>query len=215
MRVYEAFSGVFCVHGGSAWNSSFSVQGKSHPRSSRAAECNTTEIFLGLVNYYRKFIPNMSILVHPLNHLLLFDAPWTEACQVAFKKLKELLRNSPLVAHYDPNKPARMAVDASSYGFGAVLSYVSDDGEEKPIVYTSRSLSASEQNYSMIETEPLAIVFCIKKFHQYLFGRGFSLLSDHGPLTLLLGPKCSIPKLAASRPQRWAKQLSAYQYDIE
>ena len=146
-----------------AWNSSFSAQDKSHPRSSRAAECNTTEIFLGLVNYYRKFIPNMSILVHPLNHLLMFDAPWTEACQVAFKKLKELLRNSPLVAHYDPNKPARMAVDASSYGLGAVLSYVSDDGEEKPIAYTSRSLSAIDQNYSMIETEPLAIVFCIKK----------------------------------------------------
>lgn len=129
--------------------------------------------------------------------------------------MKELLRSSPLVAHYDPKKPARMAVDASSYGLGAVLSYVSDDGEEKPIAYTSRSLSASEQNYSMIETEPLAIVFCIKKFHQYLFGSGFSLLSDHGSLTLLLGPKCSIPKLATCRPQRWAKQLSAYQCDIE
>lgn len=164
MRVYEAFSGVFCVHGGSAWNSSFSAQDKSHPRSSRAAECNTTEIFLGLVNYYRKFIPNMSILV---------DAPWTEACQVAFKKLKELLHNSPLVAHYDPNKPARMAVNASSYGLGAVLSYVSDDGEEKPIAYTSRSLSASEQDYSMIETEPLAIVFCIKKIPSVLVWKRF------------------------------------------
>ena len=119
------------------------------------------------------------------------------------------------MAHCDPNKPVRLAVDTSSYGFGAVLSYVSDDGEEKPIAYTSRSLSASEQNFSVIEREPLAIVFCIKKFHQYLFGRGFSLLSDHGPLNLLLGPKCCIPVLAASRPQLWAGQLSAYQYDIE
>ena len=140
---------------------------------------------------------------------------WTETCQVAFKKLKELLLNSPLLAHYDPNKPVRLAVDASSYGLGVVLSHVSDDGEEKPIAYASHSLSASEQNYSMIEKEALAIVFGIKKFHQYLFGRRFSLLTDHRPLTLLRGPKRGIPVLAASCLQRWAIQLSAYQYDIE
>ena len=99
--------------------------------------------------------------------------------------------------------------------WGAVLSHVSDDGEEKPIAYASRSLSASEQNYSMIEKEALAIVFGIKKFHQYLFGRHFSLLTDHRPLTLLLGPKRGIAVLVAFRLQRWAIQLSAYQYDIE
>ena len=149
---------------------------------------NATELksFLGLVNYYCKFIPDMSTLVHPLNRLLMFDAPWTwtETCQVAFKKLKELLLNSPLLAHYDRNKPVRLAVDVSSYGLGAVLSHVSSDGEGKPIAYASRSLSASEQNYSMIEKEALAIVFGIKKFHQYLFGRRFSLFTDHRPLTL-------------------------------
>ena len=118
---------------------------------------NATELksFLGLVNYYRKCIPDMSTLVHPLNRLLMFDTPWawTETCQVAFKKLKELLLHSPLLAHYDPNKPVRRAFDASSYGLGAVLSHVFDDSEEKPIAYASRSLSASEQNYSMIEKE--------------------------------------------------------------
>ena len=146
---------------------------------------NVTELesFLALVNYYRKFIPDMSTLVHPLNRLLMFDTPWawTETCQVAFKKLKEFLLNSPLLAHYDPNKPVRLAVDASSYGLGAVLSHVFDDGEEKPIAYASRSLSASEQNYSMIEKEALAIMFGIKKFHQYLFGRRFFFA--HGPQT--------------------------------
>ena len=180
---------------------------------------NATELksFLGLVNYYRKFIPDMSTLVHPLNRLLMFDTAWawTETCQVAFTTLKELLLNSPLLAHYGPNKPVRLAVDASSYGLGAVLSHVFDIGEEKPIAYASRSLSASEQNYSMIKKEALVIVFGIKKFHQYLFGRRFSLLTDHRPLTLLLGPKRGIPVLAASHLQRWAIQLSTYQYDIE
>ena len=97
----------------------------------------------------------MSTLVHQLNRLLMFDAPWawTETCQEAFKKLKELLLNSPLLAHYDPNKPVRLAVEASSFGLGAV----SDDGEEKPIGYVSLNLSASEQSYSMIEKEALAI----------------------------------------------------------
>ena len=188
------------------------IQEVPEPQNARALKS-----FLGLVNYYRKFIPNMSTVVYPLNRLLMFDAPWawTETCQVAFKKLKELLLNSPLLANYDLNKPVRLAVDASSYDLGAVSSHVFDDGEEKPIVYASRSLSASEQNYSMIKKEALAIMFGIRKFHQYLFGRRFSLLTDHRLLTLLLGLKRGILVLAASRLQRWAIQLSAYQYDPE
>ena len=79
----------------------------------------------------------------------------------------------------------------------------------------SRSLSQTEQNYAMIEKEALAIIFGVKKFHQYLFGRRFTLITDHRPLTLLLGPKRGIPVLAASRLQCWAIKLFAYQYDIE
>ena len=79
--------------------------------------------YLGLANYYRKFIPNMLTIVNPLNRLLTFDAPWawTNFCQQAFKKLKEVLLNSPLLAHFDPNLPVRLAIDASSYDLGGVL----------------------------------------------------------------------------------------------
>ena len=132
---------------------------------------NPTDIksFLGLVNYYQKLIPDMATLVNPLNCLLSQDVPWkwSDDCQISFKTLKSALENSPLLTHCDSKKPVRLAADASSCGIGAVLSYVSDNGEEQPIAYASQTLSASEQNYSMIEKEALALIFGLKKFHQY------------------------------------------------
>ena len=70
-------------------------------------------------------------------------------------KLKGILQSAPLLAHYDPKKAVRLAVDSSSFGLGAVLSHVSEDSEEKPIAFASRTLSSSEQNYSMIEKRGL------------------------------------------------------------
>ena len=75
---------------------------------------NPTELksFLGLVNYYRKFIPDMSTLINPLNRLLAHDVPWgwTQDCQEAFQKLKEALLNSPLLVHYDRSQPVRIII---------------------------------------------------------------------------------------------------------
>ena len=83
------------------------------------------------------------------------------------------------------------------------------------MVYASRTLSASEGNYSQIEKEALSLVFGIQKFHTYLYGRKFTLVTDHKPLTIVLGPKHGIPSMAAARFQRWALLLSAYTYKIE
>ena len=82
------------------------------------------------------------------------------------------------------------------------------------MAFTSRALSVAEKNYAQIEREALAIVFGVRKFHQYLYGRVFKLYTDHKPLTSLLGPKSGIPTLAAARMQRWALILSAYTYNI-
>jgi hypothetical protein len=89
------------------------------------------------------------------------------------------------------------------------------NGEERPIAFASRTLHQNEQNYAQLEKEALAIIFGVTKFHQYLYGRKFNLITDHQPLLKILGPYEGVPTLAAARLQRWALILSAYQYDIE
>ncbi|XP_056138353.1 uncharacterized protein K02A2.6 [Lampris incognitus] len=89
------------------------------------------------------------------------------------------------------------------------------DGVEKPIAYASRILSKAEQNYAQIEREALGIVFGVRKFHQYLYGNMFTLLTDHRPLTSILSPVRSTLSMAAARMQSWALLLSAHDYTIE
>lgn len=122
--------------------------------------------------------------------------------------------NSGLLVHYDMKKPVTLACDSSSYGMGAVISHIMEDGKERPIAFASRTLSSSEKNYAQIEKEALSIIFGVKKFHKYLYGRKFTLITDHKALTTILGPKNGIPTMAAARLQRWAVTLSAYDYNI-
>ena len=173
--------------------------------------------FLGLLHYYGKFLPNLSTLLYPLNQLLKSNARWrwSNCCQQAFQQAKEKLASAPVLAHYDPAQQLKLAADASNYGIGAVISHTYSDGSEKPIAYASRTLSSAEKNYAQVDKEALALVFGVQKFHNYLYGRHFVLVTDHKPLVTLFGPTKAIPPLAAARLQRWAIILSAYNYDIE
>ena len=173
--------------------------------------------FIGIITYYAKFIPNLASTFAPLYRLLRDDVDWewTMDCQNAFDMVKQVLSSDAVLAHYNPKKPLVLACDASPYGLGVVLSHIMEDGTERPVAYASRTLTNSEQNYSQVEKESLAIIFGVTKFHKYLYGRKFTLLTDHQALTTIFGSKKGIPSLAASRLQRWALILMAHQYDIK
>ena len=166
---------------------------------------------MGMLNYYGKFLPNLSTCLAPLYALLQKKSPWSWGSQQenAFNKAKSMLTSSCLLTHYDPTKPLILACDASPYGLGAVLSHQLEEGEY-PVAFASWSLAPAEKNYSQIDKEELAIVFGVKHFHQYLFGRPLIIKSDHKALQYLLGGKKGIPSMASARVQRWALTLSAY-----
>ena len=172
--------------------------------------------FLGLINYYGKFLSQLSSTLSPLYRLTQKNAKWNwgPEQQKAFEQAKTSLSSESLLEHYNPEKELILACDASPYGVGAVLSHRSENGQERPIAYASRSLAPAERKYSQLEKEGLAIVFGVKKFHQYLFGRRFTILLDHKPLQHLLKETNATPTMASARIQRWALTLGAYDYTI-
>ena len=161
--------------------------------------------FLGLVNYYGKFLHNLASTAAPLFQLLHKGAPWVwgKVQRAAFKEVKKLLQSSDLLVHFDPQKQLVLACDASPYGIGAVLSHVMDDGTEKPIAFASHTLASSERRYSQLDNEALAIMFGVKRFHQYLYGRQFIIHSDHKPLMFIFDESKAVPSTASARIQRW------------
>ena len=179
---------------------------------------NLTELkaYLGLLTYYGKFLPNLANVLAPLYQLLRKDVKWNwgDLEQQPFNKSKEMVTLTALLVHYDPSKPLVLSCDASQYGLGAVLSQVCN-GEETPVAYASRTLTKAERNYSQLEKEGLALLFGVKKFHVYLFGRNFTLCTDHKPLQSLLNVSKLIPCMASAHIQRWALTLASYEHTIK
>ena len=173
--------------------------------------------FLGAVNYYRRYLPNLSTVIAPLDRLRTkgVEWQWTDKEQRAFLELKEMLCSEKVLTLYNPGIPLKLDTDASSYGVGAVLSHVFPNREERPIEFMSRTLSVAEKKYAQIDREALAIVWAIKKCHVYLYGVKFTLVTDHKALTHIFGSQKAIPEMSANRITRWALFLMNYQYDIE
>ena len=140
---------------------------------------------------------------------------WNKKAKDAFDCLKTILSNDTVLAHYDPSQQIGISCDASASGIGAVLFHRHQDGGERPISNASKTLTDAQGHYSQIRKEALAIIFVLKKFHQYIYGRNFILVTNHKPLLALFGPTTPTPALAANRLARWALTLSQYDYTIE
>ena len=173
--------------------------------------------WLSLINYYRRFLPNLVTTTSVLNELLKDKVKWQweQKHSKAFDKVKEILCSASVLVHYDLKLPIVVANDTSPTGLGAVISHVLSNEEEKPIAFASRTLSPAEQNYSQIEKEALGIIFAVQKFHIYLYGREFLLETDNQPLSFILNPNRAIPAVAASRIQRWAIQVQNKMQEIQ
>ena len=183
----------------------------------RPTNVSTLQSFLGMINYYSQFIPDMHKLRAPFNHLLSKNVRWhwSAECEESFTKFRDILMSGLSLTHYDPKQDIIVAADASEYGIGAVLLHRFPDGSTKAVSHMSRSLTPTEKNYSQIEKEGLALVFAVHKFHKMIHGRKFLLQTDHKPLVAIFGAKKGIPVHTANRLQRWATTLLGYDFTLE
>ena len=167
--------------------------------------------FLGLGNYYRRFVRGYSNIVKPLTELTkkgqLFH--WTPECQAAFQRLKDILMGPEVMAYPVDDGEFIVDCDVSDSGIGAVLSQV-QDGVERVIAYGSRTLKKAEQNYCVTDKELLALKFFVERYKHYLLGRHFLVRTDHQALKWLFTLK--EPK---GRIARWIEVLSAFDFSIE
>ncbi len=169
--------------------------------------------FLGLTGFYRKFIPNYADVAVPLTDLTKKRQPnkviWGAKQQESFENLKRCLGQAPILRLPDFTKPFVVQADASDAGIGAVLMQNHEDGMF-PVRYVSRKLLEREKNYSTIERECLAIVFAVKKFNEYLYGKEFVLQTDHLPLTHIQRSKTE-----SGRIMRWALYLQNFKFQVQ
>jgi len=148
--------------------------------------------FLGLANYFRRFIPNFSKLAHPLTELTKgkFKSkksiiPWSETHENAFKNLKFKLTNKPVLSHFNDHAEIILVTDGSKKGLGVILQQINENNEIHPVSYASKKLNAAQNNYSALELEMAALHFGCTHFRQYLHGRTFTVWTDHKNLIQL------------------------------
>ncbi|XP_062558020.1 uncharacterized protein K02A2.6-like [Armigeres subalbatus] len=177
----------------------------------------TLRSYLGAVNYYGKYIREMRKLRQPLDELLKQGVcfRWSDQCQQSFDRFKEILQSPLMLTHYNPRLDIVVSADASNVGIGARIAHRFPDGSEKAVYHASRSLTPAESRYSQIEKEALGLVYAVTKFHRMVYGRRFTLQTDHKPLLAIFGSKQGIPLYTANRLQRWALTMLLYDFQIE
>ena len=180
----------------------------SAPAPSNASQ---TRSFLGLVGFSARFIPNLSTIAEPLRRVTHTGVTfvWAKEQQEAFQEIKSLLTSAPALAYYSTSAPTEVIADASPVGLGAVLVQV-QDGVRRAVGFVSRTLSPVERRYSQTEREALGLVWACERFRQFLFGRHFTLVTDHKPLQAIYSPT-SRP---SARVERWVLRLQSFDFDV-
>ena len=171
--------------------------------------------FLGMANYLSAYCSNLSTVIRPLTALTQKDLPfsWTENQERAFNDAKQLIAAAPILQYYDLGKPVVLQVDASEEGLGGALLQPNAEGKLQPVAFRSNSLSSTEQRYSQIEKECLAICNTFGKFDHWLFGKSdITVHTDHQPLeTIYKKPLHKSP----ARLQRMLMRLQRYQFSLQ
>jgi transposase InsO family protein len=190
----------------------------------RPTDVSKVRQFLGFAGYYRKFVKDFAKIARPLNDLLIGDQPkkrkkvkkenltwnWTSKHEDAFQQLKDVLTKPPILGYPDFSLPFELHTDASTEGLGGVLCQ-EQEGKMRVIAFASRGLSNSEKNYSAYKLEFLALKWAVtEKFHDYLYGSPFTVLTDNNPLTYIL----TNAKLDATG-HRWLAALATYNFSIK
>lgn len=181
---------------------------KNYPRAQNA---DSTKRFVVFCNYYRRFIPNFASLTYCLNKLTRKNAifNWISECETSYQNLKNALMQPPILQYPRFDQPFVVTTDAAKFACGAVLSQVKD-GVDLPIAYASRAFTKGELNKSTIEKELAAIHWAILHFQPYVYGRKFTVKSDHKPLVYLFSMKNPSSKLTRMR-----LDLEEFDFQIE
>ncbi|KAJ8048227.1 hypothetical protein HOLleu_00459 [Holothuria leucospilota] len=171
--------------------------------------------FLGLAGYYAKFVPNFAMRVQPIRDIQISKDPfrWTQEANEAFEQIKaSITTEGEALALFDPTREVYITTDASNRGIAAIMTQL-HDSEERLVMCASRKLSQCEQKYSVGEKEALACLWAVEKWHTYLWGRRFTLRTDHKALTTLLSTTGTGHR--PMRISRWATRLLNYNYSVE
>lgn len=169
--------------------------------------------FLGLVSYYRRFVPNFSETATPLIEAAgsggARKVEWSEECEQAFTRLKQAFCTAPVRRLPLAQGLFVLRTDASDLALGAIL-LQQQQGEVHPVACASRKLVAAEKNYPIVEKEFLAIYWAVNKFSSFLYGTEFLIQTDHAPLRAWESLKS-----ASGRITKWALLLQPYRFQIE
>lgn len=181
---------------------------KSILQAARPESASEVRSFLGMITYVSRFIPNMATLAAPLRLLTRKNERWRwdESQDQAYRKLKECLLSTAVMAYFDTGKETSLVVDASPVGLGAMLVQ-----EGHVVSYASRALSDVESRYSQTEREALAILWACDHFRLYIYGRPIQVVTDHKALVPMFNKSNSKPP---PRIERWMMKLQDYDITV-